>query len=84
MPSYDYRCQSCRKTFTVERSMNASSETNCEYCGTSDVTRIWNMNIQVGSPGSKAREAGQAGGQKGKSKGGGCGSHCGSVGGGCH
>jgi len=42
MPSYDYRCLSCRETFTVERSMKDSPETSCELCGSDDVSRIWN------------------------------------------
>ncbi|MBK9143137.1 MAG: zinc ribbon domain-containing protein [Candidatus Melainabacteria bacterium] len=49
MPSYDYRCLSCRETFTVERSMKDSPETSCQLCGSDDVSRIWNMNIAAGA-----------------------------------
>jgi len=48
MPSYDYRCQECREPFTVERSMTDSSDTNCLACGSTNVTRIWNMILRSG------------------------------------
>lgn len=81
MPSYDYRCQSCREHFTVERSMSDSSETNCTACGSGDVSRIWNMNFRTSG---KTADVGQSSSSSSSSSSGsGCGSHaCG--GGGCH
>lgn len=79
MPSYDYRCTDCREPFTVERSMKDSSETNCEHCGSQNVSRIWNMFIRtsgITQDVGQGRAAAPA-----PSSGGGCGSCCG--GGGC-
>jgi putative FmdB family regulatory protein len=82
MPSYDYRCQECREPFTVERSMSDSSETNCEQCGSTNVSRIWNMFIRSGGT---TPDVGQGQAKKSSSGGGGgcgsCSSHsCGT----CH
>jgi putative FmdB family regulatory protein len=79
MPSYDYRCTDCREPFTVERSMKDSSETNCEHCGSANVSRIWNMMFRAGGI---TPDVGQGRSSAPKqSSGGGCGSCCG--GGGC-
>ena len=48
MPQYDYRCQDCRETFTIERSMNESSDPDCASCGGKGVNRIWNVTILTG------------------------------------
>jgi putative FmdB family regulatory protein len=79
MPSYDYRCTDCREPFTVERSMKDSTETNCEHCGSENVSRIWNMFIRssgITQDVGQGRSSAPA-----PSSGGGCGSCCG--GGGC-
>ncbi|MBS1999471.1 MAG: zinc ribbon domain-containing protein [Cyanobacteria bacterium SZAS LIN-2] len=73
MPSYDYRCQECREPFTVERSMSDSSETSCTACGSSNVSRIWNMFIRSGGT---TPDVGQGSARKANSSSGGhsCGS----------
>lgn len=76
MPSYDYRCKECREPFSVERSMKDSTEPNCEHCGSSEVARIWNMQIRAGGITPDVGQ-GQARSSS-KSSGGGCGSCCGS------
>jgi putative FmdB family regulatory protein len=43
MPQYDYRCKSCDGYFSIERSMNDSAEPACTSCGSTDATRIWNI-----------------------------------------
>ncbi|MBI1270928.1 hypothetical protein GC174_10895 [bacterium] len=76
MPQYDYRCQECRKVFTVERSMNESSECSCEHCGSEDVSRIWNMFIRAsGVTPDLGQGTTKGGSSRSKSKGG-CGSCC--------
>lgn len=70
MPSYDYRCQSCKVAFTVERSMTDSSETSCPECNSDSVNRIWNMILRSGG---STPDVGQGSGAKSQSKGG-CGS----------
>ena len=32
MPTYDYRCQKCKKTFEYSQSMNDKPLTRCVYC----------------------------------------------------
>ncbi|MCA9806291.1 MAG: zinc ribbon domain-containing protein [Cyanobacteria bacterium HKST-UBA02] len=80
MPSYDYRCLSCRETFTVERSMKDSPETSCELCGSEQVSRIWNMYIAAGVRSTESETSSRAPARSG----GGCGSCCGSSCGSCH
>ncbi len=75
MPSYDYRCTDCREAFTVERSMKDSAETSCTCCGSSQVSRIWNMFIRSGGI---TPDVGRSQSTAAKSSGGGCGSCCGS------
>jgi len=77
MPSYDYRCTDCRETFTVERSMKDSSETNCEHCGSGEVSRIWNMFIRSGGITPDVGQGTSRSSSSRKSSGG-CGSCCGS------
>ena len=40
--TYDYECtnEECKETFTIERSMNETSEVECPICG-SNVKRIY-------------------------------------------
>jgi putative FmdB family regulatory protein len=72
MPSYDYRCQECREPFSVERSMNDPTETSCEQCGSTNVSRIWNMFIR--SAGTTPDVGQGQSSKKSTSGGGGCGS----------
>lgn len=80
MPQYDYRCNACRQTFTIERSMTDSSEPECAHCQSADVSRIWNLFV-VGGPQTQDVGQGASSGQKRKSGCGSCSSHsCGT----CH
>lgn len=45
MPSYDYRCDECKQSFTVERSMSDDSKQHCVDCGSADANRIWTVFI---------------------------------------
>ncbi|MBP9091429.1 zinc ribbon domain-containing protein [bacterium] len=76
MPSYDYRCQECRVAFTVERSMNDPSDTNCAECGSANVSRIWNMILRSSGSTPDVGQSSKSGSKSGASSGsgGGCGS----------
>jgi len=41
--TYDYKCNECEKEFTIERSMKDDSDVICEFCGSKDVKRIFNV-----------------------------------------
>lgn len=56
MPSYDYRCQSCRETFEIERSMNDETKPACAHCGSVEVSRIFTVNVATGSRSSNAKD----------------------------
>lgn len=71
MPQYDYRCQDCRHVFTIERSMSETAEPECNSCGQSNVSRIWNAFIL--SSGSTP-DVGQGTARAASSKKSGCGS----------
>ncbi len=75
MPSYDYRCQSCRETFEIERSMNDQTKPVCTHCQSEEVSRIFTVNIATGSK-SSAKDKVKAAAPKPS------GGHC--CGGGCH
>lgn len=74
MPSYDYRCQSCRETFEIERSMKDDTQPACAHCGSGEVSRIFTVNIATGSKAS-AKDKVKAAPKP-------SGGHC--CGGGCH
>jgi len=40
MASYSFKCNKCKKEFTIIKSMNDDSEIYCE-CGSKDVRRIY-------------------------------------------
>ena len=49
MPTYDYQCNDCKKTFTVMVSIKEHEKNpnpNCQHCGSSNVKRIF-TNITV-------------------------------------
>lgn len=41
MPYYDYKCKNCGENFTVQKSMNDLSVSNCPKCNSSNVGKIW-------------------------------------------
>ncbi|MDX2108507.1 MAG: zinc ribbon domain-containing protein [Candidatus Melainabacteria bacterium] len=77
MPSYDYRCQSCRETFEIERSMNDDTQPACAHCGSGEVSRIFTVNVATGNRSGQGKGKDKVQ-QAPKPSGG----HC--CGGGCH
>lgn len=47
MPSYDYRCQSCKNNVTLERSMSDDSTPLCTECGSEEMNRIWSVSFVI-------------------------------------
>jgi putative FmdB family regulatory protein len=73
MPSYDYSCKLCGSIFTINKSMNDTTEPNCPACQSPDVKKLWG-GIQFKG----------CGGSSGSSGGGGCGGCGGGSCGSCH
>ena len=40
MPTYEYRCNNCEKTFEVFKSIKDETVPSCPYCGSNDVIRL--------------------------------------------
>lgn len=49
MPSYDYRCEDCKRDFTVERSMTDESKQCCVECGSENANRVWTVVVALTS-----------------------------------
>jgi len=81
MPVYEYRCQECRTVFGVDRSMNDTSATSCQDCGSESVSRIWNAFIRSGGI---TPDVGQGTSRTKSKSGGGCGSCSSHACGTCH
>lgn len=41
MPLYEYKCSSCKETFSVLQKVGSTEkDTTCPYCGSSDVKKL--------------------------------------------